>query len=270
MTAGLMLRTMCTPALAMLLASCQEARPPGDLDRDARSFLLVLARGQPDSARSPIEPAGAPGFVGRRLDAARRFLAPLEMDSAKLVGWDVAEMQNQSWGRLTYEVRSGKAWARIAVTVTRGDSASKVDSLSWELARVPLAQTNSFSFLGREPGNYAYLVLAAAAATFSIGSAVLAAFRRMGVLWVLFCLVGAPTASINWTTGAQSFRLFQAQLLSAGLWRPGSVGPWILAFSLPIGAIATLLRWHRKASIASPPPAAHLSAQAVDEWRTTR
>jgi hypothetical protein len=60
-------------------------------------------------------------------------------------------------------------------------------------------------------------------------------------LWILFILMGVVRFKLYWTDGNLSI-IPGLQLLGAGYVRIGLLGPWFLSASLPIGAIAFLLR----------------------------
>jgi hypothetical protein len=58
-------------------------------------------------------------------------------------------------------------------------------------------------------------------------------------------VIGAFKLSVNWTTGAFAVQALQFQVFSLSAMREGMVGPWILSFSIPAGAIAFLLNARR-------------------------
>lgn len=55
--------------------------------------------------------------------------------------------------------------------------------------------------------------------------------------WILFIIFGFTNFSVNWTTGEWFYSLFAVQLFSASAMAP-LYGNWILAVSLPIGALS--------------------------------
>jgi hypothetical protein len=57
--------------------------------------------------------------------------------------------------------------------------------------------------------------------------------------WVLFILLGIGKFAVNWTTGAWEFAPISVQLFGASATAP-FYGPWTVAVSLPLGAIAFL------------------------------
>jgi hypothetical protein len=59
-------------------------------------------------------------------------------------------------------------------------------------------------------------------------------------LWVLFILAGVGKFAVNWTSGEWGIAPLSLQLLSASA-VASLYGPWILSFSLPLGAIVFLV-----------------------------
>jgi hypothetical protein len=59
--------------------------------------------------------------------------------------------------------------------------------------------------------------------------------------WVLFVALGFGQLAVNWTTGEWALNLLSVQVFSASA-TAAPYGPWILAVSLPVGAIVFLLR----------------------------
>jgi hypothetical protein len=115
-----------------------------------------------------------------------------------------------------------------------------------------LADVNRFSLKGRSAVHVLYLTLAALSLLGCLGGAMFAGVQRMGVWWVLFCLVGMGKATIDWSTGHQTFNPINIQVLGAGFLRSGTVGPWLVSWSLPLGTLLMFFKWRaRQASTAA-------------------
>ena len=251
-----MLRARAIPVLGVaiaMLSSCGALRPPADFDRDARAFMGVLTRNRLDSALALARLEGDRDTIRKRLEEGRDFVTPFAVDSAELVGWNVVTTVDTR-GTLTYETHAGPRWALLTVDLVRSGSTSRVrvTGFHWQPTVARLAELNAFSLDGRSLAHYLYLLLAVASVVACLGGAVFARVRRMGLLWVLFCLVGVGKATINWTTGQQVFNLFWIQLFGAGYFRPGMVGPWLVSWSLPLGTILAFIRWRARRT-PSPP-----------------
>lgn len=82
--------------------------------------------------------------------------------------------------------------------------------------------------------------------------------RRRWV-WLAVILVGVGKVAFNWTTGQVASTAVAVQLLGIGLTREGAAGPWTLALSIPLGALAFLLtRPGKKRPIATEAPSPDL------------
>jgi hypothetical protein len=111
----------------------------------------------------------------------------------------------------------------------------------------PLAEINAFTFAGKGPLHYVFLVLAIGAVCLCVGTFILAIRTpniRWKWLWAIFCLIGVCQFSLNWTTGATNIMPAHIALLGAGFSSRAFGMPWIISWSVPIGAIAFLIkRW---------------------------
>jgi hypothetical protein len=251
--------TLLAVALASALsAACGVFKPPDELDHDARAFMALVARDQLDSAMGSLQVEGNPDTLRSLLQQGHDFISAYALDSAQLVGWNVVKM-GDTRGTLTYETHGGPGSAVLTVGVVRAESSSRITGFRWQPMAAPLADLNAFSLSGRTLVHYVYLTLAGLSVIACFGGAIFAGVRKMGVLWILLCLVGVGKATINWTTGGQAFSPFSIQLFGAGYFRPGTVGPWFVSWSLPLGTIIMLLKWRArrtKKSPAEPPVAA--------------
>jgi hypothetical protein len=227
------------------VVSCGVLQPPEDLDRDARAFMGLVARNHLDSAFPLLQVEGDQDTVRMRLQQGRDFVSPYALDSAKLVGWNVVTM-GDTRGTLTYEAQAGTQWALLSVDLVRSGASSRVTGFRWQPMAARLADLNAFSLGGRSVAHYLYLILALASVVACLGGALFAGVRRMGILWVLFCLLGVGKATINWTTGQQAFNPVNIQVFGAGYVRPGMVGPWFVSWSLPLGTILMFLKWRAR------------------------
>ncbi len=231
---------------AALSAACGFLKQPDDLDRDARVFMGMVARGQVDSAMRSLQVESSRDTLRSLLQQGHDFVSAYALDSAKLVGWNVVAMAETRSGTLTYEAHGGPGSALLTVGVARAESSSRITGFRWQAMAAPLADLNAFSLSKRSPAHYLYLVLAGLSVIACLGGAVWAGVRGMGLPWVLLCLVGVGKATINWTTGQQAFSPLSIQLFGAGYFRPGLVGPWFVSWALPLGTIIMLLRWRAR------------------------
>jgi hypothetical protein len=91
---------------------------------------------------------------------------------------------------------------------------------------------------------------------FTLWTAVLIARTEMPHRWgwVVVALLGIGKVAINWTTGEMGTTLFSLPLFGGSISRSGAIGPWIVAFTFPLGAIMALYRRSRVLDAARPAP----------------
>ena len=257
---------MPRPFLVLLLAisgtSCGLLKPPEQLDRDARQLLSYLRSDRLESARAMLQVNAPLDTLNKALAAARDFVRPFPADSFTLVGWNVVYMGgSDTTGSLTYEARGAGRTALFTIAVVRHGDAPAITAFRWEATRRPLAVSNAFTFAGKTPTHYLYLVLAVLAVLTCIAGAVFAGIQRLGVVWILISLIGFGSFAIDWTTGATGFNPVSIHVLGAGFVRSGNVAPWILTWSIPAGTILMLIVWWQRkrralASVSTPVPGA--------------
>jgi hypothetical protein len=166
-------------------------------------------------------------------------------DSLRLIGWNVTESTAGRAAHLTYEVGSGTHWFLAVVDVQGSDAAARISGLHLYPRSRSLLEANAFSLGGRSIKHYIILLLVVLAAGFSIATAVIIARTRAlprRWAWVFVALLGAGTLTLDWTTGAISFRPAHFQLFSSGFLRMGPAAPWLFSVSVPLGAVIALLR----------------------------
>jgi hypothetical protein len=115
-----------------------------------------------------------------------------------------------------------------------------------------LEQQTRFTFAGKSPVHYVWLLIMVVVATFSSGTAIFIATRR-GMprrwWWVFASLIGVSPVDLNWATSVVNTRMLSVQLFAAAFVRAGPAAPWILTFALPLGAGLALerhARWKRE------------------------
>lgn len=241
------LLTLAGAIAASGLMACREVTPPQEFDREARAFLDLLATHSVDSALTLLDTDGDRSVSRVALAAIRDSVRPFDIASAELINWEVVEFGGGvTAARLIYEVSAGKRWSLITVTLRRSASAARVQGMEWTPTLGRLAELNAFSMRGRSVAHYAFLLLAFASVATCVIGAIFAARHRMGILWVVFCLIGVSKSMINWTTGGVALKPVTVQLLGAGYMRSGLYGPWIVSWSLPLGTVLMFLAWRRR------------------------
>lgn len=237
-----MLKTVVASVGLAVLGACVAAKPPAALDRDARSFISLVLRRQFDSAIAMSQLGEGPDTVRVELGRLRDLLTLPPPTSVSFVRANVILVGDTTRGFLTYELSSHGRAVLVGVDVVRARRPGSVVAVRAYAESVPLSVTNEFSLRRRSGVHYAFLLLAALSGATCIAGAGVAAIRKMSFSWILFSLMGVCEGSVNWTTGYWQVNLFAVQLLGGGCSRVGQVGPWVISWSLPVGAIVVLFR----------------------------
>ena len=226
-------------------AGCGLMSPPTALDNDARAFMDLVRRDRLESALASLRVAIHPDTAINLLRQARSFLNTFDADSLKLIGWNVVYSADTT-GTLTYEAHHNARTGLVSVTVVRAARGSEIRALHWQATAQPLATANAFTFRGKTTRHYLFLLAAVGAVVACVGGAIFAGTHRMGIAWILVCLIGVGSASINWTTGGMRFSPLTFRLFGAGYVRSAEVAPWIVTWSIPVGTILMMLVWRRR------------------------
>jgi hypothetical protein len=115
------------------------------------------------------------------------------------------------------------------------------------IERLPdaLERLNAFVLRGKSLKHYIFLSLAIATTTFTLIVLVLCARTRLPRrkwLWMILVALGCGQFTINWTTGDIATRLVSVQLMGSGAAAAGPYAPWLVSFSLPVGAFLFIYR----------------------------
>jgi hypothetical protein len=231
--------------LILALAALGCVPRPRQLDVSARQFMALVRAGDSAKAFALFEGADTIPSLREAFEGARTFLSPFLLDSARLIGWDVVQT-TELRGELRYELHADSLNGLFGVYVVQKPAGNRVLGFRWQRTAATLASTNAFTFAHKTPAHLAFLALAILGVLFSLVGIALVLVARLRWWWALVALLGLAKFSINWTTGATGFQLLSIQLFSASALRPGLVGPWIVSFSLPVGAILVFLQWRRK------------------------
>lgn len=231
-------------------AAIQKATPRED-DVFARQFIAQLNRGNIAEAKRALIPAIPAAQADAGLQQIADILHGRQADSMRVVNvqWVMGENKVTD---LTYEIRYRDSWVLADIQIL--DSANTrqiIGAHAKEISSTVLEQ-NALTLRGKSAIYYLFLICALAALLFSLYTCVTVIRSKMPRrwLWALLALIGLIQFTLNWTTGETSLQLIRVQLLCASIFRPGGpYVPWFFSFSLPLGALVSLVRlsdWRRK------------------------
>ena len=145
---------------------------------------------------------------------------------------------------LTYEFRYPGKWLLENVAIKTKDGESTLVGLNVVPIARSLEEQHEFALTGKSPLQYACLGLAVLMPLFTLFTLVVCArtpLKGRKWPWIVFILFGVGAFSVNWATGQFDFSPIRITLLSAGV-VAAPLGPWVVSFSLPIGALTFLAR----------------------------
>lgn len=248
--------------LALTIAACGgdgydmiKRFTPADADARARATLAQLAARHSDSIEARLAPSVDRDYGHVALQKLDSLLGGQRFDTIRVIGAQTSTNGVTRHVNLSYELHSEMGWtlANVATVDSAGDWA--IEGISARPIERTLENETAFSLRGKSATHWLWLAMTIACAGLALGTAIFLATRRAMPKrwrWVLFSLVGVGAASLDWASGATTFRLINLQVPSASALRAGPAAPWILTFAFPVGAIAAIehyRRWRRRRDV---------------------
>lgn len=260
--------------LALLLVGAWGCSPRAWLESQATAKETLLAK----EAVTQLAHKDVDGLVSRLTPELREQLTPdllakmlAEIPPGApadptLVGYHHFASPGTTRAQLSLQYRYPEAYLLAHVQVRTVSEVSHISSLYVQRIPDSLEKLNAFRLSGRRARHFVVLAFAIVIPLFVVVMLVLCARTpnlRRKWLWLLFVAFGWGQLSLNWTSGALSFRPLNIQLFGAAAMAAGPYAPWILSVSLPLGAAwFALARWRRTRR---PNPQAGGGVEPVDE-----
>ena len=234
-------------AFAALLGCSQEGllqkfSSPED-QATARSYVDRLRAGKFDEIEKALDPGIRTPNIRDTLTKMAALIPNGEPTSVKLVGAHTFQSSEEKTVNTTFEYNFGDKWLLANVAVRDRQGAKAVVGFNVSRMTQSLESQNRFTLIGKSAIQYAVLAAAISAVLITFYSVIVCARTKLPSrkwLWVLFILVGFGKVAVNWTTGQLAIAPLSVQLFSASAAAP-LYGPWMIAVSLPLGAIVFLL-----------------------------
>ena len=184
-------------------------------------------------------------ITSQRLINLRNIFPSSELVSTKLIGSNV-HMTDKTWEasfKFEYEFESGiesDKWAVMSVRMVKKETDLKVIAFRFSKTTASQAALNKFELAGKSALHYSVLAMTAFVFAFILVTTIVCiktSIPRRKWIWVLFVLGGIGSFSLNWTTGAFSFKLVELHLLGIGVGASSEYSPWVFSVSFPLGAM---------------------------------
>jgi len=247
--------------LSVMLTSCGIPQTPEDFNKTPEATFLrsivdrLSARDFP-SIESQLDPKLVEPDIRAALERTATALPSASVQSVQPVAWFVGTSSNgprSATVAAQYAYPDSK-WFVVSAQLTGDPASFQILRFNIEPLPASMEEIHAFTFSGKGPVHYAFVVLALAACAVSL-YAFVRCLRTKGIrrkwLWCIFTLLGFCAFTLNWTSGAVSINPLSFNVFSAGLMRPGWLGPWGLTFCIPLGALVFLWK-HRNGSSAVP------------------
>jgi len=235
-------------ALVDMLASAeQQAHVRGQVERlQARDFAAVEAALDPSLAGPGLRPA---------LERMAALIPAGRARSVQIVGAQKQYRDGVTSIAFTIEYAFADGWLLAQVALAEQGGQRRITALHITPRTQSLEQEHAFRLAGKGASQYVVLAGALASLALSLCALVVCArtrgLRRKG-LWVVFILLGFGKLTVNWTTGELFLLPLSVQLFGASAMAELGA-PWMIAASLPVGALVFLLREARRQDAAALP-----------------
>jgi len=212
-----------------------------------RSIVDRLTAKDFASIEAQLDPALAQAGIRAALEKTANAIPALPVSKVEAVAWNVLVATGRPrTATVAAEYTFGqKQWLVASAQLTGEPNAYRILSFNIESLPAPMSQIHAFTLSGKSATHYLFLVAAVAATLVSLVAFVRCA-RTKGLrrkwLWLVFIALGFVSFTINWSNGAVNINPLAFNLLSAAFMRHGWLGPWMLTFCIPVGAIWFLLR----------------------------
>lgn len=237
----------------LLLFGCDQAAlvkrfaSPED-EANARRYIDLLRQGKFAQIERDLDPSLVDSNIQDTLGRMAAMIPPEGPKSIKVVGAHTFRGPDVSRTNITLEYEFPSKWVLADVTTQKKEGSFTVVGFHVTPIADSLENLNKFTLVGKGKVQYFVLMLAILATLFSLYALVLC-MRAKNIknkwLWVIFVLVGVGKLAVNWTTGEWGFQTIAFQI-PCGTASAQLYGPWVVAVSLPLGAIVFML--HREGS----------------------
>lgn len=246
--------------LTVFLAACSqkawiEKFVGAEKQKIARDYIQRLQDGDLEALATELDPALRKGNEVELLRSMRAMIPPGAPTVTDLVGYQWNRTLQESNYNVTFQFGYGSKWIAINAAWRELTGAPRqITGMRVVPLERSLQETNAFTFRRAGPAHYLFFGAVIIVPLFILGTLV-ACIRtripRRKWLWIIFVLLGFVQFSFNWSTGAMDYRLLSFHLFGASAMTSGLYMPWVLSFSLPVGAIAF---WFKRREFAKEPP----------------
>jgi hypothetical protein len=236
--AGIFLSGCDQAALFDSLVSKEESQ-------EAQSYVAKIAARDYAAIEEALDPAFHTADLSSRLEAMSKLLPVEAPKSVRVVGFESETSSTATRYNITLEYEYAASWLLATVLMERREGKLVLQGINLLPRSQSMDAENSFSFDGKGALHYVVFALTFAVpllVAYALVLCIRTRFPKRKWLWILFVAVGWVQFNFNWSTGALNVQPLSLMLLGAGFLKAGPVAPWVLTFTLPLGAILFLAR----------------------------
>ena len=234
---------------AALWARASDALPAALLPEPeiafAKEHLNRLKLRDFDHVKALIDPSIQHEVTDELLDKMSRTLYPGEPLAVEVVGSQIQVRDGQWSGNFTFDYQYAEGWLLASTALKKVDDGYRVIGFSVRRTTASQRELNAFRWAGLSPLHYAALVCEVFFLLFMLVSFVTCLRTKMirrKWLWAIATLIGWGSFQFNWASGVLAYQWLSFQIIGMGATKAGPAAPWILATTLPVGAMLFWLR----------------------------
>lgn len=218
----------------------------------ATKYIQQIVDGEYEEILDALEPKLKPQLNEDILSKMSEVLGSDEIKEINLIGYNAHTFNREPTRyNLTYQYGYGNKWILVNVAFrSLANGKNEIFGLNvYNPMSKSLQDTHRFTFTDKTAIHYLFFVCCIVVPFFILGTLIVCIrtkLKKRKWLWIIFILVGLVSFSINWTTGQWGVRALNIQLFGSGAAAASIYAPWILSFSIPLGAI---LFWFRRNKI---------------------
>jgi hypothetical protein len=234
---------------SILLGGCSmneipEKLIPKKADEFARNYIDKLKNGDTEYCYNKLEEEFQNEEAKTIFSQSYELLKDKDLTSSRIVTSQKSttyfDHTVTNFYNLDYEYSySDTLWVYYSFKILEEENEFIVQGLNIQPTDQSLSNVYRFTFKNKPFINYLWLFFSVIIPIFiliSLFYAIKTPMKRKW-LWIIFILVGLSSFSLNWTTNEFGFQLIRFRLLGAGIVKSGIIAPWIVSFSIPVGAI---------------------------------
>lgn len=252
-------RVACLAMLVLTLGGCSweywaEKFIPEEESAYAGDFLEQLRTRDFDGVMSRLDSSLISQVSDQKLTEIADYFPLGEPVSIEIIGSQTHSSPDRWQGNFTFEYQFEDQWAIASTALQRVDGTLTV--IGFRVWRTTASQRELTSFRAADlsPWHFIILfltVLAPAFMVYTCYSVYKSPIPRKKRRWYLISFVGLFGFAFNWTTGVLNYQLATIKLLGFGIVAASPHAPWILEFTIPVGAVVF---WAMRRRLIEPAP----------------